>query len=194
MPKYVRRKDVLEVLKIHYQTLYRMEEKGLIDVKRTNGGHRLYNLDKYLRENNIDTNKEKLNICYCRVSSKNQSKDLKRQEELMKKKYPNHTIIKDIGSGLNMDRKGLRKIIDMSIEGTVGEVVITYKDRLARFGYDLIKWLIEKYSNGKITIIYKKEEETPEEEITKDIIQIMNVYVAKINGRRSNKNRINNKF
>ena len=105
----------------------------------------------------------------------------------MEKKYPNHIIIKDIGSGLNMDRKGLRKIIDMAIDGILGEVMVTYKDRLARFGYDLIKWLIEKYSNGKIIIIHKREEETPEE-ITKDIIQIMNVYVAKINGRRSNKN------
>ena len=166
-----------------------MEEQGLIDVKRTNGNHRLYNLDKYLRENNIKTNKEKINVCYCRVSSKKQQKDLKRQIQLMEKKYPNHIVIKDIGSGLNMDRKGLRKIIDMAIDGILGEVVVTYKDRLARFGYELIEWLIEKYSNGKIIIIHKREEETPEEEITKDIIQIMNVYVAKINGRRSNKNR-----
>ena len=78
MPKYVRRKEVLDVLKVHYQTLYRMEEKGLIDVKRTDGGHRLYNLDKYLRNNNINNVKEKINVCYCRVSSKKQEKDLKK--------------------------------------------------------------------------------------------------------------------
>ncbi len=188
MPKYVRRKEVLEVLKVHYQTLYRMEEKGLIDVKRTNGGHRLYNLEKYLRENNLNDNKEKINICYCRVSSKKQQADLLRQVSLMEKKFPNHMIIKDIGSGLNTDRKGLKKIMEMAIEGEIGEVVVTYKDRLARFGYELIEWLIEKYSNGKIKILNKKEEETPEEEITKDILQIMNVYVAKINGRRKIKN------
>ena len=75
----------------------------------------------------------------------------------------------------------------MTIEGKIEEIVITYKDRLVRFGYELIEWLIEKYSNGKIKIINKKEEETTEEEITKDILQIMNVYVAKINGRRKNK-------
>ncbi len=63
-----------------------MEEKGLIDVKRTNGGHRLYNLDKYLRENNMVDDKEKNNICYCRVSSVKQKQDLNRQIELMKKK------------------------------------------------------------------------------------------------------------
>jgi len=77
----------------------------------------------------------------------------------------------------------------MAIEGKVNEVVITYKDRLARFGYDLIEWLIETYSNGKIKIINKKEEETKEEEMVGDILTIMNVYVAKINGIRSGKNK-----
>jgi putative resolvase len=187
MTKYVRRKDVLEVLKVHYQTLYRMENQGLIDVKRTNGGHRLYNLEKYLRENNMIDEKDKVNICYCRVSSKKQIKDLDNQIKLMKKKYPNHTIIKDVGSGLNMERKGLKKIIEMAIEGQISEVVITYKDRLARFGYEMIEWIIERYSNGNIKVMNKKEEETPEQEITNDILQIMNVYVAKINGRRKNK-------
>jgi predicted site-specific integrase-resolvase len=105
----------------------------------------------------------------------------------MEKKYPNHRIIEDIGSGLNMKRKGLKELIELAIEGKVKEVVITYKDRLTRFGYELIEWLIEKYSDGTIKVINKNEEETPEEEITKDIIQIMNVYVAKINGRRKNK-------
>lgn len=188
MPSFVRRKEVLDTLKVHYQTLYRMEQKKLIDVKRTTGGHRLYNLDKYLRENNIENDKEKTNVCYCRVSSQKQQKDLARQVKLMEKKYPDHLIIKDIGSGLNMERKGLRKILKMAIEGTLGELVVTYKDRLARFGYELIDWIIKTYSNGKIKIIHKKEEETPEEEISKDIIQIMNVYVAKINGRRHGKN------
>ena len=188
MPTYVRRKEVLKKLGVHYQTLYRMENNGLIDVKRTNGGHRLYNLEKYLRENNLKE-EEKVNICYCRVSTKKQEKDLKTQIVLMKKKYPGHTIIKDIGSGLNMQRKGLKEIIEMAIAGKIGEIVITYKDRLARFGYDLIEWIVAQYSDGKIKIINKKEEETPEEEITKDILQIMNVYVAKINGRRKNKNK-----
>ncbi|AGC01820.1 transposase [Acanthamoeba polyphaga moumouvirus] len=188
MTKYVRRKEVLDVLKVHYQTLYRMEEKGLIDVKRTNGGHRLYNLDKYLRVNGLNK-KEKINVCYCRISSKKQSSDLDNQIYYMKKKYPNHLIIKDIGSGINMERPGLKKLIKMAIDGELNEVVIAYKDRLARFGYELIEWIINTYSSGEIKIINKKEEETPEEEITKDILQIMNVYVAKINGRRKYKNK-----
>ena len=111
-----------------------------------------------------------------------QKYDLDRQIKYMRDKYPENEIIYDIGSGLNYNRKGLRRIIDMAINGEINELVIAYKDRLTRFGYEIIEYLIEKYSGGKIKIINKKEEETPTEEITKDIIAIMNVYVAKING------------
>ena len=108
----------------------------------------------------------------------------------MEEKYPGYEIIKDIGSGINMKRDGLNKIIDLAIKGELEELVIAYKDRLARFGYEMIERIIEEYSNGKITIINKSEEETPAEEITKDIVLIMNVYVAKINGLRKYKNKM----
>lgn len=68
--------------------------------------------------------------------------------------------------------------------------MIAYKDRLCRIGYELIENLIRKYSNGKIVIINASEEETPEEELSKDIITIMNVYVAKVNGLRRYKKQI----
>jgi predicted site-specific integrase-resolvase len=76
----------------------------------------------------------------------------------------------------------------MAIKGELGEVVITYKDRLTRFGYEMIEYIIEKYSRGKIIIVNKKEEDTPVDEMTKDIVSIMNVYVAKMNGLRKYKN------
>ena len=183
MPEYVKRGEVLKVLKVHYQTLYRMEERGEIDSIKSDTGRRLYNLKKYMKDNNIQ-NIEKIKIAYARVSSNKQKNDLKNQIKLLEEEYPDHEIVTDIGSGLNMKREGLQKIIKLAIEGKIEEVVITYKDRLARFGYDMIEWLIEEYSDGKIIILNKNEEETPEEEITKDVMQIMNVYVAKINGRR----------
>jgi putative resolvase len=183
--KFIARRKVLEVLKIHYQTLYRMIERKQIETIQV-GRRTLYNLDKYLRENNIN-NKEKKKICYCRVSSNKQKDDLKRQIEYMTEKYPDHELISDIGSGLNYNREGLRKIIDYAINGEIEEIVIAYKDRLTRFGYEMIEYIVEKYSKGKIKITNKTEEETPEEEITKDIVTIMNVYVAKINGLRKYK-------
>jgi len=143
----------------------------------------VYNVNKYLREKNIIINNRK-KICYCRVSSAKQKSDLERQIKFMKERYPSHEIIKDIGSGINYERKGLKDIIEKAINGEIEELVIAYKDRLTRFGYEMIEWLIEKYSQGKIIIINKDEEETPTEELTKDIVAIMNVYVAKVNGLR----------
>src|ERR1700692_365217 len=101
MDKYVKRNQVLKILGVHYQTLYKMEDRGEIEVIRSKGGHRMYNLNKYLRDNNMNNNKKE-SVCYCRVSSRKQSGDLKRQIKMMEKKYPNHRIIQDIGSGLNM--------------------------------------------------------------------------------------------
>jgi len=112
----------------------------------------------------------------------------------MKTKYPNHEIIKDIGSGLNYKRKGLLEIIESGIKGEIEEIVVAYKDRLTRFGYEMIEYVIEKFSNGKIKIENIEEEKTPQEEIVKDIMSIMNVYVAKINGLRKYKKIIKHKI
>lgn len=99
-------------------------------------------------------------------------------------------MIEDIGSGVNLNKRGIRKIISLAIEGRIEELVIAYKDRLARFGYELIEDLITTYSEGKIIIINKKKELKPEEELAFDVLQIMNVFTAKMNGlRKYNKNK-----
>jgi len=74
----------------------------------------------------------------------------------MKDIYPNYKIIEDIGSGININRKGIRKIIDLAINNKINKVVVAYKDRLTRFGFELIEDIIKKYSNGIIEIINKK--------------------------------------
>ena len=83
--------------------------------------------------------------------------------------------------------------MEKAIKGEIEEVIIAYKDRLTRFGFEMIEWLIKKYSNGKIVIINKEEEETPIEELTKDVVSIMNVYVAKVNGLRKYKTHLKEK-
>ena len=72
----------------------------------------------------------------------------------------------------------------MAINGKIEEVIVAYKDRLARFGYDLIKRIIEKYSNGQIIILNETEEKEPKDELMEDVLQVMNVFVAKMNGMR----------
>lgn len=186
--EYSKRKEALKVLGITYPTLYAMADRKEIETI-TVGKNQLYNVNKYLRDNAIQKSK-KIKICYCRVSSQKQKEDLERQIEMMKKAYPTHRIIKDIASGINYERKGLQMILEMAINGEIEEVVIAYKDRLTRFGYEMIEHIIKKYSNGKIVVINETEEETPGDEMTKDLLAIMNVYVAKVNGLRRYKKKL----
>jgi len=190
-------KQAAEILGVHQRTLYLWEKKGLIEAIRTPGNKRLYNVNKFLEDNKCKENicnnlddldkEDKLNIAYIRVSSQNQKDDLERQKQLMVHKYPNHIIIEDIGSGLNLNKRGIRKIIHLAIEGKVNELVVAHRDRLTRFGFELIEEIINKYSKGKIIILSEPEKLEPEEEIVKDIMSIMNVYVAKIKGLRKYK-------
>lgn len=195
-------KEACKILGVHYNTLYSWEKKGLIEVIRnTPKGKRYYNVEKYLKSKGLEcegiNNKEikcsnieelkkkkRLKICYARVSSIGQKNDLERQKAELIRKYPKYELIEDIGSGINLTKRGLIKIIEFAIEGKIEELVVVHKDRLARFGYELIEYLIKKYSNGKITIINKGTEVEPETEMVKDVLQIMNVFVAKMNGRR----------
>ncbi len=195
---YLGSKEACQQLGVHPRTLYNWEEKGKIDIIRTPGGKRLYNVEKYIKDQkiitkNIDENEieneniEKLKIIYTRVSSISQKDDLERQKNYMQKRYPNHLLIEDIGSGLNFNRRGLRKIIKYAISGKIEEIVVAYKDRLTRFGFELIEDLIKEYSGGKIIILHKNKDLEPEEELVKDMLQIMNIFTAKMNGLRKYK-------
>ena len=105
----------------------------------------------------------------------------------MIKKYQNYEIIEDIGSGINFNRKGLRKIIKLGIEGKINKLIVAYKDRLTRFGFELIEDLIKEYSNSEIIIENEKDEKEPKDELVDDVLQILNVYTAKMNGLRKYK-------
>jgi predicted site-specific integrase-resolvase len=200
---FVGGKEASQIIGVHQRTLMNWDRNGLIETIRTPGNKRLYNVEKYINESkckeNIcknldDLDKEKeLRICYVRVSSHSQKDDLERQKEIMIKNYPNHLIIEEIGSGLNLNKRGIKKIINLAIEGKVKELVIAYRDRLTRFGYELIEDLIEKYSKGKIIVLSEENKLEPEEELVKDIMAIMNVYVAKMNGLRKYKKLNKNK-
>lgn len=195
--KYLGGKQASELLGIHQRTLYIWEKKGMIETIRSPGGKRFYNVSDYLKNKECNEEEiekcddflddEKLNISYIRVSTHNQKSDLEHQKEMVKKLYPNNYIIEDIGSGLNFNRRGLRKIIKLAIGGKIETLVIAYRDRLTRFGFEFLEDLIKDYSGGKIIIINQKENPEPEEELVEDVLQIMNVFVAKMNGLRKYK-------
>lgn len=200
--QYFGSKETCKMLNIHPRTLYLWEERGVIDTIRScEKGKRFYDVKKYLKSQGLECenlktteikcSKEKdielqnrVKICYARVSSATQYNELEKQKLELMSKYPTHELIEDVGTGINLSRKGLLRIIDLAINGRVEELVIIHKDRLAKFGYELIEHIILNHSNGKITIINKKEEIETEEEIVKDVLQVMTRFITKINNKK----------
>ena len=161
------------------QTVRDWDKQGKLEIERTKGGHRRV----VIREE-----AEQVAVCYCRVSSYKQKDDLKRQVAFMLSEYPNATIVKDIGSGLNMKRKGLKAILESSMCGVSQRVVVAHRDRLGRFGFDLFKWIIER-SGGELVVL-DRTEHSPEQELTKDLLSILHVFSCRLHGLRSYKAKI----
>lgn len=165
------------------------KEGKLIPIKITDGGTRYYSdeqLDIYL---GVYTKQEKITIGYCRVSSNKQKDDLYRQVENMRV-YLNsqgkpYEIVEDIGSGINYNKKGLNKLIRMIVSHKVEKIVVLYKDRLLRFGFELIE-NIAKLHNCTIEII-DNSYKTEEQELVEDLVQIITVFSCRLQGKRANK-------
>lgn len=185
--EYVNMRTAIEILGLSKKTLQNYDRDGKIETIRTSGNWRRFNVKKYLKENNIKVDEEKRKkIIYCRVSSYERKADLERQVLYLKTKYKEHEIITDIGSGINFKRKGLKKIIDYAIRNKLEEIVVTYKDRLCRIGYELVEYILKTYSDTKI-IIDKVTDHNVNDIIVKDLIEIITVYSSKLHGVRSNK-------
>ena len=156
----------------------------------TSGGHRYYSEEQINRLIGLKLDKqERITIGYARVSSHKQKDDLKRQVENLKMymiaKGYSFEIIEDIGSGINYNKKGLNELINKITNREVDKIVILYKDRLLRFGFELIESLCEKYGT-KIEII-DNTEKSEEQELVEDLVQIITVFSYKLQGKRANK-------
>ena len=185
--KLYRPEEAAKLLNVCSQTLVNWENNGRIKCVRTKGNHRRYlysDLISFIpsEPDTIKNNRRK--ICYCRVSSFGQKEDLERQIRYFRGKYPDHEVIKDIGSGINFKRKGFNSILDSAIKGNIEEVVVTHKDRLCRFGFDLIERIISETSNGKIVVL-NHTETSPQEELVNDLVSIITVFSSRLYGLRS---------
>ena len=179
---YVTSREACKRIGIHPNTLRRLADAGGIDVIRI-GSQRRYNVDKYLGDN-----KPAIAACYCRVSSHKQKDDLQRQVEFMRSNYPKAEIVKDIGSGLNFKRKGLISILERSMSGDKQTVVVAHRDRLARFGHELIRYIIER--NGGRLVVLSEASLSPEAELTKDLLNIVHIFSCRMHGLRNYKKQI----
>lgn len=188
--KFLSPGQAAKLLNVTVRTLYNWETTGKIKCIRTNGNHRRYIMSSIPDYKNFITKEtkeiehsSKRKVCYCRVSTTSQKEDMERQVEYFKREYPHHEIIKDIGSGLNFKRKGFNSILDSAIEGNINEVVVTHKDRLCRFGFELVEHIIGKY-DGKIVVL-DNEATSPEQELTGDLLSIVGVFSSRLYGLRS---------
>ena len=174
------------------QTLREWDKKDVLKPHHvTPTGYRYYSqeqLNHFLGIKGIKTKTKKV-IGYCRVSSQKQKDDLDRQIENVKTymiaKGYSFEVITDIGSGINYNKKGLNQLIDMITNSEVEKIVILYKDRLLRFGFEIIENLCNKY--GTTIEIIDNTEKTEDQELVEDLIQIITVFSCRLQGRRSNK-------
>jgi len=183
--KYITIKKAVKTYGISAQSFRKWEREGKIKCLRTPTNIRLINVENIkciLGINNDQTKFRK--IVYCRVSSKKQTNDLNRQIKQLSELYPSYDIISDISSGINFSRKGLQTILELSMRGELEEIVVAHKDRLCRFGYELIEFIITT-NGGKITIVDNKDiQKTDEQELAEDLLAIVHVFSCKQMGKR----------
>ncbi|MDR2940705.1 MAG: IS607 family transposase [Clostridiales bacterium] len=168
--RYYTTREACEILSVHVNTLRKWESEGKINCVRTQGGHRRYDLSSYLPK----ISKKKTLVCYCRVSSAKQKDELNRQVKFMKDRFPEGEVIKEIGSGINFNRHGLKAILERSMSGEQLQVVVAYKDRLARFGADLVSWVIEQ--NGGEVVSLNEPSHSPDAEVKQDLFNILYAF------------------
>lgn len=181
-------KEAAQTLGVTPKTLRRWESDGKITSVRTEGNHRRYDLSKLL---NIKSGAS-LTIAYARVSSHDQKDDLKRQANVLEsycaKKGWQFEIIQDLGSGMNYKKKGLVRLIKLICSNQVERLVLSHKDRLLRFGSDLVFMLCENFGT-EVVIINRSADSTFEEDLTADVLEIITVFSARLYGSRSHKNK-----
>jgi excisionase family DNA binding protein len=188
--KFVTPKEACKIAHVQLGTLRTWEDSGKIRTYRTAGGHRRYHRDDLTQTSDSEESKEstKKGFCYARVSTRGQKEDLERQVTILGEEYESYELVQDIGSGLNYKRKGFKYILDQAIRGNIKELVVTHKDRLCRFGFDMLEGIIRDYSHGKIVVLNNKET-SPEQELSDDIISIITVFSGRLYGLRSHTNR-----
>ena len=190
--KYYSIGEFAELIGVTQQTLRNWDKAGKLKPShKGKSGYRYYSqqqLRYYLGLKGADAAKRKV-VGYCRVSSNKQKDDLERQVENVKTymiaKGYSFDIVADIGSGINYNKKGLNQLIDMVVASEVEKIVVLYKDRLLRFGFELLETLCSKY--GTTIEVIDNTEKTEEQELVEDLVQIVTVFSCKLQGRRANK-------
>ena len=172
-----------KLLGIHPNTLRSWHKQNKIKTIVTPTGKFLYNVTEFITVNNYQKTESNRNkVIYCRVCERSQKSDLVSQVKKLSSLYPNHEIIQDIGSGLNYKRKGLQKMVESAMQGKLSEIVVAHRDRLCRFGFELLQHIFE--TTGTRLVVLDETSLSPQEELSKDLLNILHVFSCRMYGLR----------
>ena len=180
--------EVSEITGLAQSTLRLMHRKGeLVPAKVSSGGTRYYSDEQIKEYMGIEAVSKRIVIGYARVSSRKQEDDLNKQIENLKTymfaKGYSFEMITDIGSSFNYSKNGLTKLLERIHNGEVSKVVVLYRDRLVRFGFELLETVC-KLNDCEIEIV-DNTPKTNEEELVNDLIKVVNVFGSELKGEQS---------
>jgi putative resolvase len=190
--RLLRPKEVCQKLGISYSTLSRWVREGRIKAIRTAGGvFRIPESEVRRIAEGLPVSREVRAIIYARVSSADQKSDLERQIQYLmqycsSKGYRVVDVLSDIASGLKTDRRGLLKLFDYVVNRQVDVVVVTYRDRLTRFGFEYLERFFKQYG-VRIEVAFGEEPRDAYQELVEDLIEIVTSFAGKLYGMRSHK-------
>ena len=192
MNRYAGIGETAKFLGVSIPTLRRWEKEGKITPDRTAGGTRRYDLAQLRPELFRSQNEaSRKTVAYARVSSHDQKADLERQKQVLELYCATqgwtYDLISDLGSGMNYHKKGLKQLLNRILDGDVSRLVITHKDRLLRFGAELVFAICEA-KQVEVVILNRGEDTSFEEDLAKDVLEIITVFSARLYGSRSRKN------
>ncbi|AUW95613.1 IS607 family transposase [Sulfobacillus thermotolerans] len=190
--KLVGIREAAEFLGVTPSTLRRWDHEGtLLPDERTAGGYRRYDLARLRPDQFHRRSPRRKTVAYARVSSHDQKDDLERQKHVLEiycaRQGWTFEVVADLGSGMNYHKKGLKRLLNDILADRVGRLVVTHKDRLVRFGAELVFAICEA-KQVEVVILNQGEDTTFEEELAQDVLEIITVFSARLYGSRSRKN------
>ncbi|WP_242055766.1 MULTISPECIES: IS607 family transposase [Nostocales] len=187
MAKYVKPNEAANTLGVCLRTLRRWEAEGKISTIKTPSGQRRYDVEKFIKKESEPDGGRAI-VIYARVSTRPQKADLDRQVERLSALYPGAEVVKEVGGGLNLRRKGLINLLGRVLRSDIRTIVVAHKDRLARFGFDIIEWLCEQFDCN--IVVLNQVSLSPHAELVQDIVAILHSYHIRLYSIRRLENQI----
>ncbi|MBF0441179.1 MAG: IS607 family transposase [Oligoflexales bacterium] len=186
--------EAANLIGVSISTMRAWDHQGFLKASfRTSGGHRRYSQSLLLGKfGQILAKEQRLVLAYARVSSFDQKSDLDRQKERLVKHCKNESapfeVIADLGSGLNYKKRGLKKLLYLLLSGRVSKIVMTHKDRLLRFGSEIIFYLCTFFGT-QVELIEADKNLSDNERLAHDVVELITVFSSRLYGKRAHQNK-----